>query len=342
MTAKFALIIPLIIQLCMNVVFADIAAHFGHGSSVTPIRSEQVQLESEDVQISVRGREYLIYASIVLKNHGPAQSVEIGIPYHYKNHASQPNWIKEPSFSAWLGKKDLDVTRKPGDHYGLKPDTKGITSFTYTTSFWLKKNEEKEINYSYLAGGSFYDDFDHRYHFQFGSRLFRYSLKTAALWKGPVKKININLHMRPCNVKQIAQHVYPKEHSAKRVGREIVLNWKYKNINPNFDIILEKKNHLLKELTNPDTLLKPLLKNLKENKKISITKQESRFYMNLLHAAFGYPFKNPLVYARFYGSFACDWPYNGHHSIMSPKKNFTDNMIPEEYKILRKAIAKIR
>lgn len=228
MSCKLLLITLLVTFYPITTAFSDDAIFTGNGYSVIPIKSDDVQMVSEEINIS---GGYFVDVTMVFKNFGPEQTLQLGFPYSYwalydpfLDQPKKGKILKEPGFRTWVDGKEVAVTRKVGVKNKLLHElSNGVV---YTSNVHFKKNQQRIVRHTYHVGGRSNSD---------GTHEFIYILKTGALWKGVIEKIKINFQLRQCPIDE-GFDITPGWHRVKKEKKGCILQWEYNNIKPAFDL----------------------------------------------------------------------------------------------------------
>lgn len=282
--------------------FADDGAFEGEGANVYPITNNHIQMVSETIDITYDSKNFPnwnVDVSINFINHGPAAKIQMGFPFKepyspdgdndetYSPDGDDDETDDPPySFTAFVNGKRVKTTTKNGT---LNPDLSADYDFEKVMTFPVQFNsgEKKVIRHTYSIGGASYST---------GEAYLRYILRTGGLWKGVIEDCKIRLKAPPTILGQF-QMISPKEHQAKLTGNVLQLSWDFKNIKPDFDIVLRRFPTTLGD-TTPDPSSADVLKGFKSNASVLLP-EYIRYYRNKLIAGYGYNFSNPLVKAQF-------------------------------------------
>lgn len=303
---------------------ADDASFTGDGVTVFPRNSDSIELESEVINISSHGdllhSRWYVDVSLVFRNHGPTQALQMGFPYSYDSDGDA-DWVEEPYFRTWVDGQEIDVTRKIGTKsMSLQELHDGIV---YVSTVSFEKNQRRTVRHTYYVGGYGASD---------GSWQFKYILKTGALWRGNIAKIDVYLALHKCLPSEI-QYLTPSGFQAALEARgskdcnTVVVQWHYSNLKPTFDIVFGAEGSLWQQsikdgIFNAQSALAPLHELRRKGQPCEAAlhmEMLRRYYINLIYAIHGYPFKNPFTHAQFY-------PDHCQYSPLHLKENPAFNM----------------
>ena len=225
--------------------------------------------------------------------------VQVGFPFRYGTPETvdaefEGEYPVTPDFKAFVEGKPVPVTPKRGI---LSEETNLAYDLVYLFNVRFLHGESKTIRQTYTVGGS---------QNSMGGDTFNYILKTGSLWKDSIENLSITLELGKKDA-PYWQSVSPPEHKAEERDRRLYLFWSYKNIKPSFDLTVEHLPIALSNLSlgellkHPDLSVDELL-NQVNTSGVVIQAQWARYFRNLTHARYGYPFKNPYVRAQFYSS----------------------------------------
>jgi hypothetical protein len=236
--------------------FADDGYVLGIGKNVIPMHNSSIEMTSEILRISLfqidasnNERPFSkidVQATFTFKNTGNDETILMGFPistfmadeegYHmtpgdslFTNFRTVING-QEVSVEVKAGTSDESVAADVGDSY---------SSF-YVWPVHFKKGETKTIYNSYL-----YDMAE-----SIGDRSILYTLKTGALWKGPIGKLDIYIDLGALN-KDLSKAklsgrfpdlaITPKGYTIKNN----VIEWHLKDYEPDEDIDVSLISHAL-------------------------------------------------------------------------------------------------
>lgn len=297
----------IIILLISVSLYGDDATYEGDGATVLPISNNQIQMLHEKVVCSGYQRMQ-VEMTATYKNFGPATIVQMGFPFtQYLPENGDTNEIDyfDPNFTTFVNGKSVPVTLKRTKEH---PELKHINfPAAYTFQVHFNENEEKTISHTYSAGG---------FASSIGDYEFKYILVTGALWKDKINLIEVEMRVPPNSVFDI---VSPQEHSCKldQNLNQIILNWTYKDIEPDFNIVVKTLGWFERNRT-PNGYIKDSAGFIKSYGKPGI-----RYLRNLIFAYYGYPFKNPVIRSAF---------YSPESNIYTENENYSEEYISTYHK----------
>jgi len=239
----------LVLLFCAAICRADDVTAGQQGRTVFPMQNTDIEMVSEDIvmintdTITEENRFGKWEVSCVYKFHntGKACEILIGFPgkeYSYSEYNPPPEIT---DFKAWIDGKEVQVSRMDG---GKKPvridgkedqvnsmdggkkrvrkDMQYTVFYTFKASF--KENETKTIEHTFSCNNR------HGH----GKKYFRlgFVLRTGALWKGPIGKVNVTAK------RVFSESVNYAEPEGYKSG-DYQVSWEMTDVKPDEDIALE-------------------------------------------------------------------------------------------------------
>ncbi|MCD4784424.1 MAG: discoidin domain-containing protein [Candidatus Eremiobacteraeota bacterium] len=258
---KFTACILLLFFILSIPAYCDIAPIRGIGSTIVPIKNDQVMMLSQDVTIRVIDsqksrfkpiRDLLVEAHFILKNTGPETELEMGFPFPTPSK-NNPYYQKPWGFNVLLNGKRTKLSDKQHKD--------GNYTLWYT---WSAKIPEKEIlavtvRYRFSPSQPYTESWYDPYHYS------RYLLSTGKYWKGPIGNAKIYMDYNPNEV-----DIYRASPVGyiKSYGK---FEWSWINLEPTQDIVFEmwgknmfssffhkKKNDITKQEIKSSSTLAPI------------------------------------------------------------------------------------
>ena len=241
-----------IISLCLGAFaskcFADGAPLVINGEIAFPINNNSVKLESEVINIFYdTGEESDVHTAEVVfnfKNTGEETEVEFGFPnIVQKAELKRMNFLEMRNFKVFHYPSMESINCELLDGGSLPWYSKFRFGSYFNWKMKFKQNEKKSIKVSY--------DF-------FGYRSAGYVLRTGALWKDDIDKVDIYVHF-----KEPAAHagIYASPHDYYYNGKGI--EWHYEDIEPDFDIFVHY-DPLGKNITPDERFYEPVQVNIED------------------------------------------------------------------------------
>ena len=241
-----------IISLCLGAFactcFADGAPLTINGETAFPINNNSVKLESEVINIFYdTGEDGDIHTAEVVfnfENTGDETEVEFGFPnIVQKAEQRRMNFLEMRNFKVfhYPSMESIDCELLEGGSLPWYSEYRFGSYFNWKLSF--KQNEKKSIKVTY--------DF-------FGYRSAGYILRTGALWKDDIDKVDIYVHFN-----EPAAHagIYASPHDYYYNGEGI--EWHYEDIEPDFDIFVHY-DPLGKNITPDERFYEPVQANIED------------------------------------------------------------------------------
>lgn len=264
----------------------------GNGINVFPVTSSEIQLVSETINLrydAKKGfRAWQVDVTLNFQNFGPDTVVQIGFPFDSEIKGEFDEDVPpNPGFITYVDGTKVPVTYKKGIN---NPALKGISyPHMFTSDIAFKKDEKKSIRHTYTVGGTLDSS---------GYSEFRYILKTGALWKGVIERVDVQLSTPAQDIANL-QCISPSPQKAERKGNDVILSWTILNLKPDSDIVFQTFHNKLLKL-GPDQLADEILGNDKKDG-YSITEAcMSDYFRNKVLATYGYPFPETHARALFY------------------------------------------
>ncbi len=276
---------------------ADDSAYRGDGVTVYPVTNSDVQLTSEDVVITLEGKDetapgryrlpWRVDATLNFRNLGGPTKVQMGFPYRVAGdvniHPRRPEDLDyvDPHFRTWVDEVETPTVRKePGASTSPLHEEH---EWVYTFPVEFTQGQTRTVRHRYWVGGHSTSD---------GSGHFTYVLTTGALWAGKIDSALVRL-MMPAQAARSCDEICPHEHSARRDGDQIILEWRWHDLEPDFDLEI---------VTLPASIREATVDKLPNEawRYGQLEPCEARWYCNRVLAEYGYPFKSPFVRAQFY------------------------------------------
>jgi hypothetical protein len=156
--------------------------------TVKPIRSGDVRLCDERIDIDLYEDYYTVRVDYNFKNEGGAQPVSMGFPNVSGSYMLAPI----TDFEAFEGKKKLKSYRKNDDSSKDEYQRKFFECFDLS----FAAGEKKNIVNTYRSG--YVRDYDGTH------RSLTYILKTGALWKGTIDSVMAYIHLNNFTIEDMA------------------------------------------------------------------------------------------------------------------------------------------
>ncbi|GAM07886.1 hypothetical protein OR1_00155 [Geobacter sp. OR-1] len=223
------------------------------------------------------------------QNFGPDTVLQIGFPFDQSlAEADEEESPPDPGFVTYVDGTKVPVVYKKGIQ---NPDLKDLHyPHVFTSEIAFKSGEKKSIRHTYNVGGTVDS---------MGGMDFRYILKTGALWKGVIERVDVFLST-PARDMADLQCISPAPQKVERKGNDITLSWTMLNLKPEADIVFQRFFTELSRMS-PDQLFEEVLGNNKSGFSVSNACM-SEYFRNRVLATYGYPFAGPYEHALFYGS----------------------------------------
>jgi hypothetical protein len=212
--------------------FADDAYWMSVGSAGSFATSKDIQMESEDVRISLHNTFMHVRASFRFKNSGPTQTVTMAFPEtvtdYKKRTKNQPLAIR--SFKSWVDGQLVPVVRK-------RMPLKNLDEYAQYSAVWLKK-------VSFKAGGRRHVvcEYDSNYSTGTDYRAAYYILRSGATWRGTIGECKITVdwshlhHRGEPTISAAESPIGTSEPLAPvRKGNKRAVYY-FKNLEPKFDL----------------------------------------------------------------------------------------------------------
>lgn len=266
----------------------------GNGINVFPVTSTDIQLVSETINLRYDAKKafsaWQVDVTLNFQNFGPDTVVQIGFPFDSGlTGENEEELVPDPGFVTYVDGTRVPVTYKQGIN---NPDLKELHyPHIFTSDIAFKNGEKKSIRHTYTVGGTVDS---------MGGMEFRYILKTGALWKGVIERVDVLLSTPARDLSDL-QCISPLPQKAERKGKDIILSWTMLNLKPDSDIVFRTFHHNLLKLS-PDQLADELLGNNKQTGYSFTEACMSDYFRNKVLATYGYPFTEPYERALFYES----------------------------------------
>lgn len=265
----------------------------GNGINVFPIKSTEIQLVSETINLRYDSKKafsaWQVDVTLNFQNFGPDTIVQIGFPFDQSILGeNEEEVVPDPGFVTYVDGTKVPVVYKQGIQ---NPDLKDLHyPHIFTSEIAFKSGEKKSIRHTYTVGGTVDS---------MGGMEFRYILKTGALWKGVIERVDVFLSTPTRDVKDL-QCISPAPQKVERQGNDIRLSWTLQNLKPESDIVFQTYHQNLLKLT-PDQLFDEVMG--KNPSGYPFTDPcMSEYLRNRVLASYGYPFTEPYEHALFYES----------------------------------------
>lgn len=265
----------------------------GNGINVFPVKSTEIQLVSETINLRYNSKKafsaWQVDVTLNFQNFGPDTIVQIGFPFDQSLLGeNDEEVIPDPGFVTYVDGTRVPVVYKQGTQ---NPDIKDLHyPHVFTSEIAFKSGEKKSIRHTYTVGGTVDS---------MGGMEFRYILKTGALWKGVIERVDVVLTTPARDMKDL-QCISPAPHKAERQGNDIRLFWTMQNLKPESDIVFQTYYKNLLKLS-PDQLFEEVMG--KNQSGYTFTDQcMTEYFRNRVLASYGYPFSEPYAHALFYES----------------------------------------
>ena len=306
-------IIFLFLQLTISSHFANDAVYrnSGNGSDVFPVNSSNIKMVSEKINITFLDRYFWkVEMDGLFQNIGPSEELQIGFPIDkiYAPIGTNSETTENIDFKTIVDGKEYEITKKNGiinqDLYFINyPDV-----YTFAVNF--VEGEIKNIKHSFTIPSNIHND---------GS-IFKYILRTGALWKDSINKIEIMMTISIEDIQDI-DSIFPFEHKSYVESDSVKLIWNYENIDPHFNFEVFRIPEIYRNVT-----LERLISN--QDKILEIHGALSKYLKNTTFAHYGYPFKNPFINAQFYHSGKYSLNENYSWKMINPNHQiFIDDML---------------
>lgn len=208
---KFYLTLLLIVYgMSSSLALGNGATFGGSGQVVYPLNSNDIELSSEQIYITMDRLTLNVDCYFHLTNFGSAQEVQIGFPDNRSIFGEDIQSITV---------RDLNTGEQPGV---TRKDAKEYEKvYVWKTTF--KSGETKPLNVKYTFG---FSEASGDPYLSFG-----YILRTGAQWKGVIKKADFYIIFdkeipHPCILAKPHDYLYTKKG----------LEWHYSNLEPGFDL----------------------------------------------------------------------------------------------------------
>ena len=223
------------------------AANIVHapGGNVKVMNSEFIKMKNEQIYITVCEDKCKYRVEYTFVNNGDEQTVLMGFPNSKISHGKTVFGIND--FLAFEGTSKLEVFRKDEENQ----DDETVKKLYECFEIHFKKGETKHITNTYSQEyASVYRDQDYK---------VTYILTTGASWQGTIDTISVFIDSEiPYNqmVRRTAffHEIYEddgemkiKTHTTHK-GRNIPTSMIYTDIEPDFDIIIEKPERFVNRL----------------------------------------------------------------------------------------------
>ena len=165
---------------------ADDAVVEPRGTGVVPLRSDDVEMVAERVDVYLYQNWAYVEAVFTLRNTGPAAELLVGFPEEHSPEGDRPGNLAEPrirDFTAQVDGSPLPVAYRPGLASAALPGLEIAGWHTFVVPF--AAGQTRTVKHTYLLRSTRYsNDVTH----------FGYLLRTGALWKGPIGRADVLVH----------------------------------------------------------------------------------------------------------------------------------------------------
>ncbi len=264
----------------------------GNGINVFPVTSTDIQLVSETINLRYDAKKafsaWQVDVTLNFQNFGPDTVVQVGFPFDAAlTGEDEEEILPDPGFITFVDGTNVAVTHKKGIK---NPALKDIQyADIYTSEIAFKSGEKKSIRHIYTVGGTVDS---------MGAMDFKYILKTGALWRGVIERVDMLLSTSARDLADL-QYISPPPQKAERKGKDIILSWTLLNIKPDSDIVILKfPDNLLK--MSLDQLAEELLGSNKNSIYAANELSKADYFRNKVLATYGYHFTDPYEQALFY------------------------------------------
>lgn len=311
---------------------ADDGAYMGDGATVYPITSSQVQLASETVIITRGGPDesapgshrppWRVDATLHFRNLGGPTTVQMGFPFGPLGGALDWNDPRDrdyldPHFRTWVDGQETPSTLKQAepDSMLLRPLREVVYAFDVT----FAGEQSRTVRHNYWAGGRATAG---------GPGIFAYILTTGALWAGRIDSATVQVIV-PVEAAADMDVVCPHEHEARREGDRLVLEWRWRDLEPDFDLKITSLAESLHELSLDELADETTTQSVWESGTVRrVLRDErpdpclARWYCNRILAEYGYPFRSPFVRAQFYAGGALHEDPGFSEAALTPRHRY--------------------
>ena len=321
---------------------ADDGVYMGDGATVYPITSSQVQLASETVIITHGGPDesapgsrrmsWRVDATLHFRNLGGPTTVQMGFPFgplggdiDWSNPRERDEY--DPHFRTWVDGEETPTTLKQAEpDSGLLRLNREVV-YAFPVDFAGK--QVRTVRHTYRVGGSASSD---------GSGDFTYVLTTGALWAGRIDTATVRVIV-PVGAAADMDIVCPHEHDARREGDQLVLEWRWRDLEPDFDLKIASLPRSLHEMPLDELADETTTQAVWESGTVRrVLRDErpdpctARWYCNRILAEYGYPFRSPFVRAQFYAGGACHEDPAFSEAALTPRhRYFLDFLTAKEW-----------
>jgi hypothetical protein len=264
----------------------------GNGINVFPVTSTDIQLVSETINLRYDAKKafsaWQVDVTLNFQNFGPDTVVQIGFPFDAAlTGEDEEEILPDTGLISFVDGTKVAVTHKKGIK---NPALKGIQyADIYTSEIAFKSGEKKSIRHTYTVGGTVDS---------MGAMDFKYILKTGALWRGVIERVDVLLSTSARDLADL-QYISPPPQKAERKGKDIILSWTLLNIKPDSDIVIQKfTDNLLK--MSLDQLAEEILGRNKNSIYSANELSKADYFRNKVLATYGYHFTDPYEQALFY------------------------------------------
>ena len=312
----FLILVVAIFIIHPNYVVGDDSAFWGNGYTVFPLKTNDIQLVSENIKIvdlqslpelipkelkfNHNPDRWLVEAELIFKNFGDDTSIQMGFPFQEDYGDDEEGTGYPRDFRTWVDGKRVKIIIKKGTNNPLWKQAGLKFKKIYIFTVHFQKGQIIRIKHLYTVGGAMVSD---------GEWGFSYILRTGALWKGDIEDFKAEYLTKVGNVYCIT----PEPSTSSISGNKIILNWSYKNFKPDEDIrisniplgipILAEKANVKTSNDVPllyKTSLAEFFSSTNTNDLSEVNECGLRFIRNSIFANYGYPFKIPWIRAQFY------------------------------------------
>ncbi len=316
---------------------ADDSAFWGNGYTVFPLKTNDIQLVSENIKIVnisslpelkpknlkfvFNPNKWLVEAELIFKNFGNDTAIQMGFPFQEGYGDDEERTGYPQDFETWVDGKKVKIIIKKGTDNPLWKQAGFRFEKVYTFTVHFQKGQTIKIKHLYTVGGSLVSN---------GEWGFSYILRTGALWKGDIEDFKAEYLTKVGELYCIT----PEPSTSSIDGNKVILKWSYMNFKPDEDISISNIPLdipiLAEKATNSTSNYAPLLSyktsladffsSTKTSDLSEIDDCGLRFIKNSIYANYGYPFKTPWIKAQFY--------YPG--SVYKEDSTFSIDKIPKK------------
>lgn len=214
---------PLILLAAAAVALADDFWEQGVGGAIQPASGNpNISLDEMTVTVRIDPGAASVHGIFLLRNHGPATTVPIGVPESGNDYGPNPDISQGiPGFTAFRMSVDGKVVRSEIRGLECGPNMTWWRLRVAAVSFAAGQVRRVEAEYNAPLGSC-------------SNRYFRYRMRTAAPWAGPVSKALLRVVTTP--PPRGGRYEFPP--SFRAVGRN-EYEWTATNLEPASDDTIE-------------------------------------------------------------------------------------------------------